>query len=63
MNGLSFPCNLVFGRYTYKKNKSTFRSSREDWIQTRVLAMEFAIVGHVLFSRNPEGMMLGYYNS
>lgn len=60
---LNFVCNLFANQNAYEKNKSLFSSSHEEWNQNWVLAIEFAILGHVVFPRNLEGVILDCYNS
>lgn len=53
---LDILCNFFINQDAYEKNKSIFTSSRKEWNQTRVLALEFR---HVLFHKNPEGFDVG----
>lgn len=53
---LSFLCNLFASWDAYEKNMPTLCSSGEDWKRNRVMAMEFAILGHILSSRNFTGV-------
>lgn len=56
---LEFVCKLFADRDAYKRNRPTFKSSHEDWSQTRPLALEIAIMGHILFPQNPEEVVIG----
>lgn len=54
---LNFLCDFFANQDAYEKNGSTFWSSYEKWNQNRVLALELAILGHVLFP-NLEGVAI-----
>lgn len=56
---LDFLCNLFLGRDAYNRIQPIFKSSHEKWNLTQVLALEFAILGHVIFPRNLEGFDIG----
>lgn len=53
---LDFLCSLFTSQDAYEGNQHIFKSSREEWNQTQVLALELVMLGHVLFPRNREGV-------
>lgn len=53
---MKFLCDLFAGQDAYEKNSSAFWVTHEDWKRNRVLAIELAILGHILFPKNLTGV-------
>lgn len=53
---LDFLCNLFASQDVYEKTKSVCKFSYKEWSQSRMHALEFAILRHALFPKNPEGV-------
>lgn len=49
-------CNLFAKRSAFENNRAAFGSSYQDYIRSRVLTFELAILGHTLFPKNLEGV-------